>query len=83
MTKRIELLEKEREEEKRNSVSTKVKSIENDQYARRTNMLVHGIQEVRQENPTETVVGIIKIISICGLGQKKSKFAIGSVLRAY
>lgn len=59
LKQRVEHLEKERKLEKDNVMAAKTHAIENDQYARRNNMLVFGIDEKVQE-PAATVREIIK-----------------------
>ena len=60
LSKRIEKMENEREVEKSNIMSAKNKGVENDQYARRSNIIVYGVKEERSENPGAIVSGIVK-----------------------
>ena len=50
----------EREIENDNIISAKHRSIENDQYARRTNIVIYGIKEKDKENTVELVRETIK-----------------------
>ena len=50
----------EREIESDNIISAKHRSIENDQYARRTNIVIYGIKEKDKENTVELVRETIK-----------------------
>ena len=50
----------EREIESGNIISAKHRSIENDQYARRTNIVIYGIKEKDKENTVELVRETIK-----------------------
>ena len=49
LRRRVELLEKAHRDERDNIQSAKVRAIENDQYAQRTNMLVFGLEELRKD----------------------------------
>ena len=59
LKQRVAYLEKERQTEKDNVASAKAHAIENDQYARRNNMVVFGINE-QEKNPAEAIRKIIK-----------------------
>ena len=60
LKERIDKLEREKEVERENIVSAKVRSVENDQYARRYNMVVFGIAESRNDNAETKIKEIIK-----------------------
>ena len=47
-------------EGKKRVEDAKIHSIENDQYARRSNIIVYGVQEIRNENPGQLVTNIVK-----------------------
>ena len=51
----------EREIENDNIISAKHRSIENDQYARRTNIVIYGIKEKYKENTVETIKEKLKM----------------------
>ena len=59
LKQRVAYLEKERQTEKDNVASANAHAIENDQYARRNNMVVLGINE-QEKNPAEAKRKIIK-----------------------
>ena len=56
----IDKLEKEKEVERENIVSAKVRSVENDQFARRYNIVVFGIAESRNDTAETKIKEIIK-----------------------
>ena len=57
---RLAKLEKAHMTEQENSKSAKVYAVENDQYARRCNMVVFGLAEIRNEDPITLVANLLK-----------------------
>ena len=55
LKERIDKLERDKEVESKNNVSAKVRSVENDQYARRYNMVFFGIAQ-SENDPAETKI---------------------------
>ena len=56
----IEQLKHITTEGKKRVEDAKTHSIENDQYARRSNIIVYGVQEIRNENAGQLVTNIVK-----------------------
>ena len=60
LKKRVESLEKARQDEHDNIKSAKARAVENDQYARRSNIIVFGLEELRKDELIPRIHNIVK-----------------------
>ena len=60
LKKRVESLEKARQDKHDNIKSAKARAVENDQYARRSNIIVFGLEELRKDELIPRIHNIVK-----------------------
>ena len=60
LKRRVTQLEREKEIDRDNVATSKLRAGDNDQYARRTNMVVFGVSEEREDSPVDRVREITK-----------------------